>query len=56
MGRNDIFLERDAREGLRAARELSRCVFPVKSIFASNIPAVPGPGRPRNLHCYASPK
>ena len=27
MGRNDIFFERDAREGLRAARELSRCAF-----------------------------
>ena len=27
MGRNDIFFERDAREGLRAARELSRCVL-----------------------------
>ena len=27
MGRNDIFFERDAREGLRAARELSRCAL-----------------------------
>ena len=28
MGRDDIFFERDAREGLRAARELSRCDIP----------------------------
>ena len=43
MGRDDIFFERDAREGLRAARELSRCVmprgypgkFPVTIIFKS---------------------
>ena len=26
MGRDDIFFERDVREGLRAATELSRCV------------------------------
>ena len=27
MERNDIFFERDARDGLRAARELSRCAM-----------------------------
>ena len=33
MGRDDIFFERDAREGLRAARELSRCVAVTSDSF-----------------------